>query len=85
MSAQSENITLHTSPIPADQESQSPPVQQPTTQVKLADIVVTDQNVALNILVGFMGVAQKRGAFALDESAKIYECIKMFQGMPASN
>lgn len=53
--------------------------------VKLSQTVIVDQPIAFNVLVGFIGVAQKRGAFALDESAKIYECIKMFQGEPASN
>lgn len=54
-------------------------------QVRLVDAVIHDQNVALNVIVGFVGVAQKRGCFAIDESAKIYECIKMFQGAPVSN
>ena len=54
-------------------------------QVKLVNATISDQHMALNVLVGFIGVAQKRGCFALDESAKIYECIKMFQGKAASN
>ena len=49
-------------------------------QVKLVDAVIDSQNMALNVMVGFIGVAQKRGVFSLDESAKLYECIKMFQG-----
>ena len=48
-------------------------------QVKLSQTVIVDQPVAFNVLIAFIGIAQKRGAFALDESAKIYECIKMFQ------
>ena len=54
-------------------------------QVRLVDAVIHDQNVALNVIVGFIGVPQKRGCFAIDESAKIYECIKMFQGASTSN
>ena len=54
-------------------------------QVRLVDAVIHDQNVALNVMVGFIGVAQKRGCFAIDESAKIFECIKMFQGASTSN
>jgi len=57
----------------------------PQEQVKLVNATINDQHIALNVLVGFIGVAQKRGCFALDESAKIYECIKMFQGVAASN
>ena len=45
----------------------------------LTQTVVTDENGALNVLVNYLGVAQRRGAFSLDEAAKIYECIKMFQ------
>ena len=51
-----------------------------TNQVKLVDAVIDSQNMALNVMVGFIGVAQKRGIFFFDESAKLYECIKMFQG-----
>lgn len=46
---------------------------------KLVDIEVTNENMALNILVSFLNVANKRGAFSVDESAKIWECIKKFQ------
>ncbi len=65
----------------ASQQTVAPPQEQ----VKLVDAVISDQNAALNVIVGFVGVAQKRGCFAIDESAKIYECIKMFQGAPVSN
>jgi len=47
--------------------------------VKLVDIPITDENTALNIMVSFLSLAHKRGAFGIDESAKIWECIKMFQ------
>ena len=46
---------------------------------RLVDIEVVDENVALNMLVGFLNLGQKRGAFTIDESAKIWECIKKFQ------
>lgn len=41
---------------------------------------IENQNMALNVLIGFIGVAQRRGVFAIDESAKIFECIKSFRG-----
>ena len=59
--------------------------QQPVEQgqqgqeVKLVDVVISDENIALNVLVSFVSLANKRGAFGLDESAKIWECIQMFQ------
>ena len=63
----------------------APTAPQQQEHVKLVDAIINNQHVALNVLVGFIGVAQKRGTFALDESAKIYECIKMFQGTGAPN
>ena len=50
-----------------------------TPQPKLVDIVVKDEVMALNLIVSFLNLAQRRGAFSLDESAKLWECIKMFQ------
>ena len=49
-------------------------------QKRLVDEEVTDQNKALNLLVSFLNVAQKRGAFNVEESSKIWECIKQFTG-----
>jgi hypothetical protein len=53
-----------------------------TNTIKLVDQQVTDQNKALNLLVSFINLAQKRGTFSLDESAKIWECIKFFTSSP---
>ncbi len=47
--------------------------------IKLVDIPVIDENVALNLMVSFLNLAHKRGAFTIDESAKIWETIKIFQ------
>ena len=51
----------------------------PEKETKLVDVEVTDENVALNVLVSFLNTAQKRGAFSIDEAAKIWECVKKFQ------
>ena len=52
-------------------------------QPNLLQTEITDENVALNVMVLFLNLAQNRGAFRIDESAKIFECIKMFQkGQP---
>jgi hypothetical protein len=48
-------------------------------QTKLVDLVVKDEVMALNLIVSFLNLAQRRGAFSLDESAKLWECVKMFQ------
>jgi hypothetical protein len=48
-------------------------------QVRLVDIPLNTQQDALQLIVTFLHLAQKTGAFTLDESAKLWECIKMFQ------
>ena len=48
-------------------------------QTRLVDIPLVSQQDALQLIVTFLHLAQKRGAFTLDESAKLWECIKMFQ------
>ena len=47
-------------------------------KINLLEIEVTNENTALNVLIGFLNIAQKRGAFAINESSKIHECIKVF-------
>ena len=58
---------------------------QPPPSMKLTDIPVTDENVALNIIISFLNAAQKRGVFNFEESAKIWECIQLFAKNPAPN
>jgi len=52
------------------------PVQKET---RLVDIPINDENTALNVMVGFLHTAHKRGVFTIDESAKIWECISKFK------
>ena len=49
------------------------------TPPRLVDVDITDEITALNVLVSFLGLAQKRGVFTIDEAAKIWECVKKFQ------
>lgn len=53
--------------------------QPPKKEIKLVDVEITDENTALNMMVNFLTLAHKRGVFSIDESAKIWECIKAFQ------
>jgi hypothetical protein len=48
-------------------------------QLRLVEVPLNTQQDALQLIVTFLNLAQKRGAFTLDESAKLWECIKMFQ------
>jgi hypothetical protein len=47
--------------------------------MRLVDVEVTSEIVALNLLVSFLNLAQRRGVFTIDEAAKIWECVKKFQ------
>jgi len=78
-----DNITL-------SEDSGAPPTHVPPSapaesQVRLTDLEVTDENMALNIIVSFLGVAQQRGTFSIAESAKIYECIQKFISKPTDS
>lgn len=48
-------------------------------QVPISEVPINNQNEALQMIVYFVNLAQKRGTYSLDEAAKIYECIKMFK------
>jgi hypothetical protein len=64
---------------PSMNDSSSEPVNGDGKKtISLVNIPITDDNAALNVLVGFVGVAQKRGAFDMQESSKIWECVKRF-------
>ena len=54
-------------------------VEEKPKEVKLTEIPITDENVALNILVSFLNLGQRRGVFNIEESAKIWECIRKFK------
>ena len=65
--------------------STTPPAPQ-QTQVNLLEVNITNENTALNVMVGFLSVAQKRGCYSLPESAKIFECVELFrQNVAASS
>ena len=57
-------------------QSQIPEVKK---EVKLIDVEIVNENVALNVMVSFLNLAQRRGVFSIDEAAKIWECVKKFQ------
>ena len=56
--------------------TQETPVQK---EIRLVDVAISDENTALNVMVGFLHIAHKRGIFTIDESAKIWECISKFK------
>ena len=54
-------------------------VPQQVPQQQLDNLVISNQNEALNVIAQFLHLAQRRGAFTLPESSKVYECLKFFQ------
>ena len=60
----------------AQPETQTPEVKK---EIKLIDVEIVNENVALNVMVSFLNLAQRRGVFSIDEAAKIWECVKKFQ------
>ena len=53
-----------------------------TPKALLVDVPVTGTNSALNLMIAFLSVAQKRGTFNMQESAKLWECISVFTQEP---
>ena len=47
-------------------------------QPDINTITITDENTALNVMISFLHMAQKRGAFNMQESAKVWECVQVF-------
>ena len=64
-----------TPPSSVEEQSPSP---SPSPEIDLTKIPITNENVALNVLVTYLNIAQRRGVFSFEESAKIWECIRIF-------
>jgi glutathione synthase/RimK-type ligase-like ATP-grasp enzyme len=72
-----ESVTTTTTTEEVNSPPPAPVAEQ--KELRLVDIPINDENTALNVMVGFLSVAHKRGVFTIDESAKIWECISKFQ------
>ena len=75
---ESKSDTENTQPQQSPQPTAFSQSQQAS---KLLSIQIADENIALNVMVGFLELAQRRGTYSFEESAKILECIKKFQKM----
>ena len=58
---------------------EQPRSAQQQSQVKLSDLKINSENDALNYMVGFLELAQRRGVYTLEEAAKINECVAKFR------
>ncbi len=73
------NVSVPTENQTSQINNSSDDTSQNTNQVNILDVDITDENVALNLLVNFVNIAQKRGVYSLPEASKIWECIRKFQ------
>lgn len=76
----SNNTTNATSPpvSTAQQAAANAANSDAQQQANLLNVQVNNENDALNVMAGFLQVAQRRGAYSLAEAAKIMDCIKFF-------
>ena len=70
---QKQPVEEHKQPV----EEQKQPVEE--QQVNLMDMKVETESDALNLMAGFLQIAQRRGAYSLAEAAKIMEAINKFE------
>jgi len=47
-------------------------------ETRLTDVEVTSDDIAIQLMISFLSIAQRRGIFGFDESAKIWDCVKRF-------
>jgi len=66
-------------PTPTNTPTPSEGSSTETPKPRLTSLEIDNEITALNVMVQFLGLAQKRGAFTIDEAAKIWECVKKFQ------
>ena len=74
----SQQVTQQVQNSVAQQEAANSTAAQ-ENQVNVLEVDVKDENTALNIMVTFLNAAQRRGAYSMPESAKLWECIRVFQ------
>jgi hypothetical protein len=70
------------SEVPTNPAPAQAPMQDVPIEIQLVNTPVTDETSALNVLVGFIALAQKRGTFNIQESAKLWDCIQRFSQPP---
>ena len=54
------------------------PTEDAENKVRILDMPTETQNEALQCIVQFLSLAQRRGAFQLEEASKIVDCLKLF-------
>ena len=76
-----ENKVVGGDPTVESQDASSQQTEQ-QQQVSLMNVPVNTETDALNVMAGFLQVAQRRGAYTLAEAGKIMEAINKFGKAP---
>ena len=77
-----ENQVVGGDPTATQTENVSSQQREQQQQVSLMEIEVKSETDALNLMAGFLQVAQRRGAYTLAEAGKIMEAINKFGKAP---
>tara|TARA_B100001758_G_C17879811_1_gene338195 strand:+ start:186 stop:446 length:261 start_codon:yes stop_codon:yes gene_type:complete len=77
-----ENQVVGGDPTATQSENVSLQQKEQQQQVSLMEIEVKSETDALNLMAGFLQVAQRRGAYTLAEAGKIMEAINKFGKAP---
>ena len=73
----SEQAGTSTEPKVVETDSSTEP-KNVEKQIRILDMPTGTQNESLQCIVQFLSLAQRRGAFQLEEAAKIVDCLKLF-------
>lgn len=65
-------------PTSVDAQTEEPTLAQQLSSGDLLNIEVTDEIVALNMMVSFLNLAASRNAFSMQETSKIWQCVEKF-------
>ena len=86
---QVEELTSQVEELTSQVEELPPvPTTTPNENVKeiaITDVVIDNENMALNIIIAFTQIAHRRNAYNIDETAKLAEAINFFKPKPQEN
>ena len=77
-----ENKVVGGDPTVVSEDASSQQQTEQQQQVSLMNVPVNSETDALNVMAGFLQVAQRRGAYTLAEAGKIMEAINKFGKAP---
>ena len=77
-----ENKVVGGDPTVESEDASSQQQTEQQQQVSLMNVPVNTETDALNVMAGFLQVAQRRGAYTLAEAGKIMEAINKFGKAP---